>query len=155
TTMTPAFAGPFWVMGKTVKECYIQGVYVKDAAQVQCGSNSVDDEEYGYSIFNGNGGPGFPFWGGADGNTQIIKQDQKAFVWGVGEGQTLQVQLGTNDIEDGDDNKQIIDQDQALFGNACCEVQQMQVGKNDVEDGDDNFQKIEQSQTLVVFGGPG
>jgi len=132
TTMTPVFAGPFWVMGKVVKECYYQGVYEKDAVQVQCGSNSVD---YG------------------DDNKQILKQKQKAFVWYVYEGQTLQVQLGTNDVDDGDDNTQIIDQQQFMVGSPSSDnVQQMQVGKNDVEDGDDNFQKIEQSQGLITFG---
>src|SRR5690606_38459876 len=107
TTMT-AFAGPFWVMGKVVKECYCQGVYEKDAVQVQCGSNSVDGDEEGYAIFNGIGG-GFPFGGsGADDNTQIIKQKQTAIVWEEPE-DTWQIQLGTNNIDNGDDNTQIID----------------------------------------------
>jgi hypothetical protein len=131
--LTPASAGAFWFLGKTIKECVHYGVVEKDVPQVQCASNFVD--RHGHSN---------------DGNTQRIRQRQEGTIREVDD--TLQLQIGSNYVKEGDDNYQKIKQYQNYDGPDEDEddIQQLQVGSNVVLDGDNNSQTIKQSQTLNV-----
>ncbi len=135
TMMSPAAAGPFWFLGKTISECVHVGVHHNHAAQVQCGYNNVDDD--GRSN---------------DDNVQRIKQRQNAQVKHFYLG-TLQLQVGKNYVEEGDNNTQKVRQSQSYRGKVAIGTQQLQVGVNSVEDGDNNTQTIKQSQSLSVGGG--
>lgn len=136
TMMSPAAAGPFWFLGKTISECVHYGVRDQDAPQVQCGYNNVDDD--GRSN---------------DDNVQRIKQRQNATIKSVRD--TLQLQIAKNYVEEGDNNTQAVKQSQSYNGKREREddMQQLQVGVNSVEDGDNNTQTIKQSQSLNVGGG--
>jgi hypothetical protein len=133
TMLTPAVAGPFWFLGKVISECVEYGVHDKDAPQVQCAYNTIDDD--GHSN---------------DWNTQRIRQRQNATIDQVDD--TLQLQIAKNNVDEGDGNYQKVKQYQNYYGPDEDEddIQQLQVGVNNVEDGDDNTQTIKQSQSLNV-----